>query len=551
MNAKRFTLILIFALCILLTASACAAKSRPATESQGKKNESQAVEKPAEVQIAAATQAPQYKVVVTQEVEKVVTQLVEKEVAEAPVAARPTAVPQTLPTPVDNYFQDYGVNPFIDTNRDHLSTFAIDVDTASYSIMRNYLSDGNLPPYDAVRVEEFVNYFDQEYPTPENVAFGVYADGAPSPFHEDGTYILRFGVQGYRVSEEERKPLVLTFVIDVSGSMASEGRLELVKDSLKLLVERLRSDDSVGIVAYTSDAFVVLEPVSGRRHGIILDAIDSLRPMQSTNADAGLRLGYQMAMQAYDPDATNRVILCSDGVANTGNIDPEVMLSEVHGYVEEGVTLTAIGVGMGNFNDVLLEKLADKGNGNYAYIDTVDEARKVLVDDLVSTMQVIALDAKIQVDFNPEVVARYRLIGYENRAVADQDFRDDSVDAGEIGAGHSATALYAIQLKSGAEGRIATVQLRWKDPDTREVVEINGNFNTFDLESSFENAPARYQLDVIVAQFAEVLRESPWANRTSFSALAEYASYLPRLIPGDPDVAEFAELLERAAEIER
>jgi len=551
MNAKRFTLILIFAMCILLTASACAAKSRSATESQGKENESQAVAKPAEVQIAAATQAPQYKVVVTQEVEKVVTQLVEKEVAEAPAASRPTAEPQTIPTPVDNYFQDYGVNPFIDTDRDHLSTFAIDVDTASYSIMRNYLADGNLPPYDAVRVEEFVNYFDQEYPTPEDVAFGVYADGAPSPFHEDGTYILRFGVQGYRVSEEDRKPLALTFVIDVSGSMASEGRLELVKDSLKLLVERLRSDDSVGIVAYTTDAFVVLEPVSGRRHGKILDAIDSLRPMESTNAEAGLRLGYKMAMQAYDPAATNRVILCSDGVANTGNTDPEVMLSEVHGYVEEGVTLTAIGVGMGNFNDVLLEKLADKGNGNYAYIDTVDEAHKVLVDDLVSTMQVIALDAKIQVDFNPEVVARYRLIGYENRAVADQDFRDDSVDAGEIGAGHSATALYAIQLKSGAEGRIATVQLRWKDPDTREVVEINGNYNTFDLESSFEDAPARYQLDVIVAQFAEVLRESPWANRTSFSALAEYSSYLPRLIPGDPDVAEFAELLERAAEIER
>jgi Ca-activated chloride channel family protein len=551
MNAKRFTIILTFALCILITASACAAKSKPDAESQGKKNESQPIAKPAEVQIAAATQAPQYKVVVTQVVEKVVTQLVEKEVAEAPVAAQPTAAPQTIPTPVDNYFQDYGVNPFIDTDRDHLSTFAIDVDTASYSIMRNYLSEGNLPPYDAVRVEEFVNYFDQEYPTPEDVAFGVYADGAPSPFHEDGTYILRFGVQGYRVSEEERKPLVLTFVIDVSGSMASEGRLELVKDSLKLLVERLRSDDSVGIVAYTTDAFIVLEPVSGRRHGKILDAIDSLRPMESTNAEAGLRLGYQMAMQAYDPDATNRVILCSDGVANTGNTDPDVMLSEVHGYVDEGVTLTAIGVGMGNFNDVLLEKLADNGNGNYAYIDTVDEARKVLVDDLVSTMQVIALDAKIQVDFNPEVVARYRLIGYENRAVADQDFRNDSVDAGEIGAGHSATALYAIQLKSGAEGRIATVQLRWKDPDTREVVEINGNFNTFDLESSFEDAPARYQLDVIVAQFAEVLRESPWANRTSFSALAEYASYLPRLIPGDPDVAEFAELLERAAEIDR
>jgi Ca-activated chloride channel family protein len=227
------------------------------------------------------------------------------------------------------------------------------------------------------------------------------------------------------------------------------------------------------------------------------------------------------------------------------------MLSEVQGYVDEGVTLTAVGVGMGNFNDVLLEKLADRGNGNYAYIDTIDEAQKVLVDDLVSTMQVIALDAKIQVDFNPDVVARYRLIGYENRAVADQDFRDNSVDAGEIGAGHSATALYAVQFKSGAEGRIATVQLRWKDPDTREVVEINGNFNIFDLVHSFESASARYQQDVIVAQFAEVLRDSSWGYHTSFSALAEYASSLPHLIPGDPDVAEFAELVARAAEIGR
>ena len=546
MNAKRFTLIIFFALSILFTTAACAAKSKPAAESQGEKNENQAVEKPAEVQIAAATQAPQYKVIVTQVVEKEVS----RQVAEEPKPAQPTAVPQTIPTPVDNYFEDYGVNPFIDTDRDHLSTFAIDVDTASYSIMRNYLADGNLPPAEAVRVEEFVNYFDQDYPTPENVAFGIYADGAPSPFHDDGTYILRFGVQGYRVSEEERKPLVLTFVIDVSGSMASEGRLELVKESLELLVERLGPDDSVGIVAYTTDAFVVLEPVSGRRQGKILDAIDSLSPMESTNADAGLRLGYKMAMQAYNPDATNRVILCSDGVANTGNIDPEEILAEVHGYVEEGVTLTSIGVGMGNFNDVLLEKLADNGNGNYAYIDTIDEARKVLVDDLVSTMQVIALDAKIQVDFNPEVVARYRLIGYENRAVADQDFRDDSVDAGEIGAGHAATALYAVQLKSGAEGRIATVQLRWTDPETREVVEINGNFNTFDLVTSFNSAPARYQLDVIVAQFAEVLRESTWGYRTSLSALEEYASYLPRLLPSDPDVAEFAELVARASEID-
>jgi Ca-activated chloride channel homolog len=552
MNAKRFCLILIFALSILITASACAAKEKSVHPVA-----TQVVEKPAEVAAARATQAPRHEVVVTQVVEKaveqkiVVTQVVEKEVVVEAPRAEPTAAPQSIPTPVDNTFEDYGVNPYIDTDRDHLSTFAIDVDTASYSVMRNYLTDGNLPPPEAVRIEEFVNYFDQDYPTPENVAFGVYADGAPSPFRDDGTYILRFGVQGYRVSEEERKPLVLTFVIDVSGSMGSENRLELVKDSLELLVERLGPDDTVGIVAYTTDAFIVLDPINVRRQSKILKAIYSLHPMDSTNVEAGLRLGYKMAMEAYQDDATNRVILCSDGVANTGNTDPEVILNEVHGYVEEGVTLTAVGVGMGNFNDVLLEKLADNGNGNYAYIDTIDEAHKVLVEDLVSTMQVIALDAKIQVDFNPEVVDRYRLIGYENRDIADQDFRDDSVDAGEIGAGHSATALYAVQFKPGSEGRIATIQLRWKDPDTYEVIEINGNFNTFDLYSNFEDAPARYQLDVVVAQFAEVLRESKYGRRTSFDALAEFASSLPRLLPNDPDVAEFADLVERAADIDR
>jgi Ca-activated chloride channel family protein len=417
--------------------------------------------------------------------------------------------------------------------------------------MRNYITDGNLPPADAIRVEEFVNYFDQDYPSPANVAFGIYADGAQSPFHEDGTYLLRIGIQGYRVSEESRKPVVLTFVIDESGSMADDGRLDLVKQSLELLVDRLRPDDSVAIVAYTTDARVVLDPISGNHRGTILDAIYTLQPRQTTNVEAGLRLGYQLAMQAYRADATNRVILCSDGVANVGNVDAETILSEVHGYVEEGVTLTTIGVGMGNFNDVLLEQLADNGNGNYSYVDTLDEARKVLVDDMVSTLQVIALDAKVQVDFNPDVVARYRLIGYENRAVADQDFRNDAVDAGEIGAGHSVTALYAVQFWPEVSGRIATVQLRWKDPDTREVVEINGNFNTWDLAQSFESTSPRYQLTAIVAQFAEILRNSPYTNHMSLGALAEYAYTLPGMLPEDPEVAEFATLVARAAKIAR
>jgi Ca-activated chloride channel family protein len=404
---------------------------------------------------ACAAQAPTRIAMSTQAVEAEKPQ-------EAAPAVRPTqaaeaarvqqatqAAPGTIPTPVDNFFQDYGVNPFEDALEDHLSTFALDVDTASYTVARKYIAEGNLPPADAVRVEEFVNYFDQGYSSPEELAFSVYADGAPSPFHRDGTYILRFGVQGYEVPDYARKPASLTFVIDISGSMAQDQRLDLVKRSLELLVERLRPDDIVSIVAYGSDARVILVPTSGRDSHIILNAIYSLSPEGSTNAEAGLKLGYELAMQAFRPGATNRVILCSDGVANVGATGPDEILRKVHGYVDEGVTLTTVGFGMGNFNDVLMEQLADNGNGSYAYVDDIDEAKRLFVDNLTSTLEVIALDAKVQVDFNADVVARYRLIGYENRAVADQDFRNDRVDAGEIGAGLTATALYAVQLREG------------------------------------------------------------------------------------------------------
>jgi Ca-activated chloride channel family protein len=452
-------------------------------------------------------------------------------------------------TPDTMFFQNYGVNPFIDTYEDHLSTFALDVDTASYSVARRYVEDGNVPPADAIRVEEFVNYFDPGYPTPPDVAFGIYADASPSPFHHDGTHILRFGVQGYKVPEYARKPASLTFVIDVSGSMDRENRLELVKRSLQLLVDRLRPDDTVSIVVYGSQARVVLVPTSGEDRATVLDAIYSLHPEGSTNAEAGLKLGYQMAWQAYREDATNRVILCSDGVANVGLTGPDAILHEIRGYVETGITLTTVGYGMGNFNDVLMEQLANDGNGNYAYVDTLDEAQKLFVEDLTSTLQVIALDAKIQVDFNPDVVAYYRLIGYENRDVADQDFRNDAVDAGEIGAGHSATALYAVMFRPNASGRIATVQLRWEDPDTHQVTEINGNFNTWDLVESFEQADPRYQLAVVVAQYAEMLRRSPWAAETYASQLVEHAYRVSSLLWDDSEVTEFASLVSRASQI--
>lgn len=469
---------------------------------------------------------------------------------------QPTQYPPQWPgkwlpqPPGDNYFQYYGLNPFEDPREDHLSTFALDVDTASYTVARRYLTDGMLPPAEAVRVEEFVNYFDGGYHSPERQAFAIYTDGAISPFDSEQVVLMRVGVQGYELREKERKPVSLTFVIDVSGSMAMEGRLELVKRSLQLLVERLYAEDTVSIVVYGSEARIILFPTSGAERGLILEAIYSLQPEGATNAEAGLLLGYQMAYEMFRPGANNRVILCSDGVANVGNTGPEQILESIRGYAETGISLTTVGFGMGNFNDILMEQLADNGDGHYAYVDDLDEAHRLFVEDLTSTLQVIARDAKVQVDFNPETVNRYRLIGYENRAVADQDFRNDYVDAGELGAGHSATALYALVLFPRAQGRIATMQLRWQDPETLHVQEINSNFNTWDIQPRFGQADPHFQLACVAAQYAELLRFSPWAEGTSIGQLIDYAARVSRELPGDPDIVELVHLLERASYIQ-
>ena len=465
-----------------------------------------------------------------------------------PTGAPTLGAPVPEPTsPADMFFEDYGVNPFIDTHEDHLSTFALDVDTASYTLARRYIEGGQLPPAEAVRVEEFVNAFEPGYAPPPDVAFAIYADGAPSPYQPDGTQLIRVGIQGYDVPEASRLPAHLTFVIDVSGSMDMENRLGLVKRSLELLVERLRPDDSVSIVVYGSEARVVLYSASGADKSTLLNAIYSLQPDGATNAEAGLQLGYSLAAQYFITGGINRVILCSDGVANVGATGPDQILQSIRGYADQGIQLTTLGFGMGNFNDVLMEQLADNGDGVYGYIDSLEEAQNVFVDGLTSTLQVIALDAKVQVDFNPDTVARYRLIGYENRAVADQDFRNDAVDASELNAGHSATALYAVQLNPGPQGRLATVQLRWEDPTTHVVREINGNFNTYDLAPSFESAAPRYQLAVTVAHFAELLRQSPWAYATTYDQLYRSAIYLSAVLPEDPQVAELADLIARSA----
>jgi Ca-activated chloride channel family protein len=462
----------------------------------------------------------------------------------APIATYPAG---STPASQDGGFQDYGFNPYVDPRTDPLSTFAIDVDTAAYAIARKYIEGGQLPPPEAIRPEEFINYFEQGYAAPPDAAFALFADGAPSPFHTDGTHFLRFGIQGQDIPAQTRQPANIVIVIDLSGSMNENNKLWLAQESLHLLVENLYPRDEIAIVAYNNFAWVEMEPISARNKTRIGSVIDSLWADNSTNAEAGLILGYDMMGQMFDASETNRVVLVSDGVANVGETGPQGILARIAESVESGITLTTVGVGLGNYNDVLLEQLADNGDGNYYYVDTLDEAEKVFVEDIAGTLQVIAYDAKVQVDFNPDVVAQYRLIGYENRAVADEDFRDDNVDAGEIGAGHTVTAVYAVQFRPGAQGRIATMHLRWQEPLTFQPVEIIGDVTTAHLAGSFEQASPHLQLDVIVSQYAEVLGRSPWSQGITFEWLAQHAFRIAELLPGDVDVSEFAQLVARAA----
>ena len=419
----------------------------------------------------------------------------------------------------DMYFKGTGTNPFIDTEDDHLSTFAMDVDTGSYSVARRYLTDGYLPPPDAVRVEEFVNTFDYRYDPPAAGAFAIHVDGAPSKFGEGKRLqLLRIGLQGRVIADEHRKDAILTFVIDVSGSMKMENRLGLVKKALTLLVDQLRPTDRVGIVVYGSRGKVVLPHTGIERRSEVLAAIHSLRPGGSTNAEEGLRIGYDLAWRNASVNHINRVILCSDGVANVGKTGPDQILEEIRSYVQRGITLSTVGFGMGNYNDILMERLADTGNGSYAYVDTRSEAKRIFVENLTGTLQLIAKDAKIQVEFNPEVVSRFRLLGYENRHLEHEQFRDDTVDAGEVGSGHQVTALYEVKLHPDATGKMATVSIRYADPDHQKVSEVSEDISVSELHESFDAAPATFRLAAGVAEFAEILRESYWAKDGSLDS---------------------------------
>ena len=461
------------------------------------------------------------------------------------------------PTPSDVTFREPGLNPWVDTARDHLSTFGLDVDTASYTVARSWIEAGNLPDPASVRVEEWLNFFDQGYAPPETGAFAIYATGAPAPFltgsHSDAETLLRVGIKARSVSRHERPNAALTFVIDTSGSMAEGNRLELVKSSLRLLVDQLRPSDRVAIVAFSTDARVVLRPTPGDQRGRILGAIDELVPQQTTNAEAGLRLGYGLARESMIEGGINRVVLASDGVANVGDTDSGAILDDIQRDAAAGIQLVAVGVGMGNYNDALLEQLADNGDGFYAYIDSQDEAHRLFVERLVSTLDTVALDAKAQVDFDPDVVAEYRLIGYENRAIADRDFRNDRVAAGAIGAGHSVTVLYAVRLREGfsPEGRLATVSLRWTDPATKGAVEMAQDVRGPALARSWGQADEHLRLDALVAAAAETFRGSPWIEDFSIRQLADAAREVRGDLPRTAQVDELLRLLEDAARLAR
>ncbi len=422
-------------------------------------------------------------------------------------------------------YQDFDDNPVKLVAEEPVSTFSIDVDTASYAVVRRFLNEGVLPPRDAVRTEELINYFDYHYPLPESKDEPFRADVAlfDSPW-DRGTQLLRIGLQGYGIPMETRPPANLVFLVDTSGSMGSSDKLPLLQQSLRMLVEQMDEDDSIAIVAYAGSAGTVLEPTKGSERHKILGAIERFQAGGSTAGAEGIRQAYALAEASFAEDAVNRVVLATDGDFNVGISDPERLEDFVAEKRNSGVYLSVLGFGRGNYNDLLMQTLAQAGNGNAAYIDNLMEARKVLVEEMSSTLFTIADDVKIQIEFNPAYVAEYRLIGYETRLLAREDFNNDQVDAGEVGSGHEVTAFYQITppesesrlvddlryggatTAQGAEnGELALLRLRYKQPGKADSTLIEQPILAAS-RTSFDAAPEEARFATAVAGFGQILR---------------------------------------------
>ena len=436
-------------------------------------------------------------------------------------------------------------NDFVDTAVEPTSTFGIDVDTASYTQMRSEVNSGRLPAPDTVRVEEFINYFDYTYPQPSDPAqapFTVNLELAPSEFGDPGAQLLRIGLKGYEVPESERLPANLVFLVDVSGSMSSANKLPLVKLLLTSLTQKLKPTDTLAIVTYSSAVQKLLPPTPVSNAAPILAAIAQLSAGGGTSGGPGLQMAYTVAEQALKPDGINRIVICTDGDFNLGIAgDPLIQLIETYRDTKS-ITLSVFGFGMGNYQDAFLEQLADKGNGNYAYIDSADEIGRVVEKRLVAILQMIAKDVKIQVTFDPQVVSSYRLLGYENRVMENKDFGNDKKDAGEIGAGHTVTAFYELKLQAtpAPGGQVAKVSLRFKTPksDTSRLIEYG--IDLAQAAASFATASSDLRFAAAVAELAEILRQS---KHSLGARLTDVAAIVSATAGTDPDRLELSTLL--------
>jgi Ca-activated chloride channel family protein len=434
-------------------------------------------------------------------------------------------------------------NIFHGALKNPLSTFSIDVDAASYSNIRRFINNGQRPPKDAVRIEEMVNYFDYDYAQPEDEhPFAVHTEISKAPWNSKHK-LIHIGLQGKKISTQNLPPSNLVFLMDVSGSMDEPNKLPLVKNSFRMLVDQLREQDHVAIVVYAGAAGVVLEPTSGAEKKTILEALDQLEAGGSTAGGEGIRLAYAMAKEHFKKEGNNRVILATDGDFNVGESSDAAMERLIEEKRNDGIFLTVLGYGMGNYKDSKMETLADKGNGNYAYIDNISEARKVLVNEFGGTLFTIAKDVKLQVEFNPAKVTAYRLIGYENRMLKNEDFNNDKKDAGEIGSGHAVTALYEIipagveseffkvdelkyqstQINSSAQksDELMTIKFRYKKPGeevSKLIIHplIDGNIP---LEKTSEN----FRWSASLAGFGMLLRESEYVNHFTYDQVIALA----------------------------
>lgn len=454
--------------------------------------------------------------------------------------------------PADMYFRFWGDNAFERTATDPLSTFAIDVDGASYALAREYLERGLIPEKAQVRTEEFVNYFRPDVAAPVNGPLAIVAELAPSPFSSDRSRsLLRVALRARELAPTERGRQNLMLVVDVSGSMKEENRLELVKHALRLLAARLAASDHVGIAAFSDEARLVLPMTLVSDRPTIESAIHGLTPSGSTNAAAGLRVGFSELAAKFDVEAENRVVLFSDGVANVGATDAESILAEVSEQRSKGIYLSTIGVGMGNHNDVLLEQLADRGDGACAYVDSDDEAKRAIVDRFSGAFVTVARDVKVQVEFDPAQVERYRLLGYENRAVADADFRNDAVDGGEIGAGEQVTALYEFEPTTESVDSVkplAAIRVRWLPPHGRGDEAVETAAPPIARFGSFDSASPGFRRSALVAQFSEFLRRSTHARGDSIDTLITMARTLSSSL-ADPEFDAFVRLTETSREL--